>query len=170
MRPHSFWNLWKPCDRLWIGYGAVYCDSAHWNCSTSCSVCTPWHAKLPGQPLLVNYTCQVCRNKELHLPSLWLSVPSSAKWVAGQPSRQLPGPVCSPVRGEWEVRFLDNNSSCSPHAMVVIAFTGFLQESQHLPFPLFPIKGLCIQESPFFFSFLCYYLLLLTRLVVTLCI
>lgn len=62
----------------------------------------------------------------------------------------------SPVYGEWEVRFLDKNSSCSPCPVVLKAFTGFPQESQSLPFPLFHIKGLCIQESTIFSSFLSY--------------
>lgn len=138
MRPYSFWNLWKPSDRLWIGYGGVYYCSAHWNCSAPCSVCTSWHTKLfSGSHCWLTLTCQVCRSKV----------------ICGSQSFSkicVAGPVHSPVYGEWEVRFLVKNSSCSPCPVVLTAFIGFLQESQPLPFPLFHVKSLCIQQSTFF--------------------
>lgn len=159
------WNSWKPLARLCIGPGGVYCDIANLNSWSICSLYTSWHVLSSGEQMLINLHSSSSSEQGNHLQQsvLWQNVWQRSPAGGGQG-------LCSPVRGIWEVRFLDQKFILQPTSEICITFTWTLQESQPLQFPLVCIKGLCIQESTFFFSFLWhgYYLLILTKLTVNL--
>lgn len=110
-------------------------------------LCVPHGMRyLLGSSCWLIYTCQVHRNKVIICSSqsllqqnVWLGSPAGS--CQGLSALQY---MVVERSGSWT-----KSSSCSS-CPTVLALTWTLQESQPLLFPLFHIKGLCIQESTFF--------------------
>lgn len=154
------WNLWKPLDRLWIGYGGLYCDN--WNSLSPCSTCTSWHVLSSGQELLINLPVV----KFVGTRQLSVAVGPLFRKMCGWAAQWVVARACLLSR-IWGLR----RQVPRPTVQLAVNVQLSLRHSFERCKSASPCKGLASRNPLFFLlSFLWYYLLLLTRLMVSLCI